>query len=47
MLGGVQLKLSAIRITGRYVVGLSNINDIGKKDEWKSQGFQVSLGLAL
>jgi hypothetical protein len=47
MLGGVQLKLSAIRITGRYAIGLSDINDIGNKDEWKSQGFQVSLGLAL
>ena len=47
MLGGVQLKLSAIRITGRYAIGLNNINDIDNKDEWKSQGFQVSLGLAL
>ena len=47
MLGGVQLKLSAIRLTGRYAIGLNNISDIGNKDEWKSQGFQVSLGLAL
>lgn len=47
MLGGVQLKLSAIRITGRYAVGLKNINDIDNKDKWTSQGFQVSLGLAL
>ncbi len=47
MVGGVQFKLSAIRISGRYVVGLNDINDIGNKDEWKSQGFQVSLGLAL
>jgi len=47
MLGGVQLKLSAIRITGRYAIGLNNISDIGNKDEWNSQGFQVSLGLAL
>lgn len=47
MLGGVQLKLSAIRITGRYAVGLNNISDIDNKDQWKSQGFQVSLGLAL
>ncbi len=47
MLGGVQLKLSAIRITGRYAVGLNNISDIDNKDKWKSQGFQVSLGLAL
>lgn len=47
MLGGVQFKLSAIRINARYVVGLSDINDITKDDKWKSQGFQVSLGLAL
>jgi len=47
MLGGVQIKLSAIRISGRYAIGLNDINDIGNKDEWKSQGFQVSLGLAL
>lgn len=47
MLGGIQLKLSAIRITGRYMIGLNDINDIGNKDRWTSQGFQVSLGLAL
>lgn len=47
MLGGVQFKLSAIRITGRYAIGLKNINDLDNKDQWKSQGFQVSLGLAL
>jgi hypothetical protein len=47
MLGGLQLKFSAIRITGRYAIGLSNISDLGNSDEWKSQGFQVSFGLAL
>jgi hypothetical protein len=47
LVGGAQIKLSAIRISGRYVVGLNNINDIDNKDQWKSQGFQVSLGLAL
>jgi Outer membrane protein beta-barrel domain len=47
MLAGAQIKLSAIRITGRYVIGLNNINDIDNQDKWKSQGFQVSLGLAL
>ena len=47
MLGGVQLKLSAIRITGRYAIGLNDISDLDNKDKWKSQGFQVSLGLAL
>lgn len=47
MVGGVQVKLSAIRVSGRYVVGLKNINDIDNRDRWKNQGFQVSLGLAL
>ena len=47
MLAGAQVKLNAIRVTGRYAVGLSNINDIDNKDKWKSQGFQLSFGLAL
>jgi hypothetical protein len=47
MLGGVQVKLSSVRINARYVVGLSNINDIDNRDKWKNQGLQLSLGLAL
>lgn len=47
MLGGVQIKVGAIRINGRYAVGLNNINDIDNQDKWKSQSFQVSVGLAL
>ena len=47
MLGGVQVKVGAIRVNGRYVVGLSNINDIDNQDKWKAEGFQLSVGLAL
>lgn len=47
MLGGVQLKIKSFRITGRYVIGLTDINDIDNRDDWKNQGFQISLGLAL
>lgn len=47
MLGGVQLKVGAIRVNGRYAIGLNNLNDIDEQDQWKSQGFQVSVGLAL
>lgn len=47
MVGGVQVKLSAIRLSGRYVIGLKNINDIDNQDRWKNQGFQLSMGLAL
>jgi hypothetical protein len=47
MLGGVQLKLAAFRLNARYAVGLNNISDLPEDDKWKSQGFQVSVGIAL
>jgi hypothetical protein len=47
MLGGAQLNLGALKLGGRYVVGLANINDIDNKDKWKNQGFQLYLGLKI
>lgn len=47
MLGGAQINISKFRLTGRYVVGLQNISDIGDQNKWKSRGFQLSLGIAL
>ena len=47
MIGGVQVRISKIYLTGRYVIGLNNINDIDNKDEWKSQAIQLSVGLSL
>ncbi|HET9431059.1 MAG TPA: outer membrane beta-barrel protein, partial [Chitinophagaceae bacterium] len=47
MVGGAQLKLAAFRVSGRYVVGLNNLNDIDNRDRWKNQGFQLSVGFAL
>jgi len=44
MLGGVQLNIGSLKLGGRYVVGLSNINDIDEREKWKNQGFQVYLG---
>jgi hypothetical protein len=46
MLGGAQISISKLRFTGRYAVGLNNINDIDNKDKWKSQAFQLSVGYA-
>jgi len=46
-LAGVQVKLGAIRVNGRYAIGLNNISDLPDDDKWKNQGFQVSVGLAL
>jgi hypothetical protein len=47
MVGGAQIHISKLRLTGRYVVGLNNISDINDQNKWKNQGFQLSLGLAL
>ncbi len=47
MVGGAQIKLFKFRLSGRYMAGMSNINDIDNKDQWKNQAIQVSLGLAL
>lgn len=44
MLGGVQLNIGSLKLGGRYVVGLANINDIDDREKWKNQGFQVYLG---
>ena len=47
MLAGLQFKIAALRINGRYAIGLNNISDLPDDGKWKSQGFQVSVGLAL
>ena len=47
MLGGLQLNIGSAKIGGRYVLGLTNINDIDNRDKWKNQGFQLYLGLRL
>jgi outer membrane protein with beta-barrel domain len=46
MLAGIQVKVAMLRVTGRYAVGLNNINDIDDKDKWKNQNLQLSVGLA-
>ena len=47
MLGGASINISKLRLTGRYMVGLNNINDLDDQNKWKNQGFQVSLGISL
>jgi len=47
LLGGAQLNISKIRVTGRYFVGLSNVNDLGNQNKWKNQGWQLSVGFAI
>lgn len=47
MLAGVLVRMGPIRVNGRYAIGLNDISDIPDDNKWKSQGFQLSVGLAL
>ena len=47
MIGGAQIRLAKLYLSGRYVIGLANINDIDNKDKWQSQAIQLSIGLSL
>lgn len=47
MLGGAQLNLGPLKAGARYVVGLTDINDITTQSKWKNQGFQLYAGLRI
>ncbi len=47
MVGGATINLKALRVYGRYNIGLRNINDIDNQDEWKNQQLQLGIGLKL
>jgi len=44
---GAQVNLGALKVYGRYNVGLNNLNDLGDQDKWKSQQLQLGLGLRI
>lgn len=45
--GGVQLNLTKLRVYGRFVTGLTNLDNVGTKETWKVNSIQLGLGLAL
>ncbi len=47
MLAGAQLNLGPIKAGARYVIGLTDINDLPNQEEWKNTGFQVYVGLRI
>ena len=47
MLAGAQLNLGPIKAGARYVIGLTDINDLPNQSEWKNTGFQVYVGLRI
>lgn len=47
LVAGAGVKLSMFRVSARYVIGLSDINNITDEDQWKNQALQFSVGIAL
>lgn len=45
MVFGTQINLKALRIYGRYNIGLNNINDFTQTERWKQQQIQLGIGL--
>lgn len=44
---GLQLNLLKFRVYGRFVGGLTDLNNIDNNDSWKVQAIQLGLGIAL
>ncbi len=47
MVAGVQFAISKVRIYGRYQIGLSNLNETGNKETWKSETIHIGVGLTI
>lgn len=45
--GGLQLNLAKFRVYGRYVGGLTNLDNVGNNDSWKASAIQLGVGIAL
>ena len=50
--GGLWLQLPIVNISARYIIGLSNVNDVTlsdatKPDSWKNQSIQLGVGITL
>lgn len=47
LVGGIQLKLLKFRIYGRYIGGLTNLDNVGDKESWKATAIQLGVGIGL
>ena len=45
--GGLQLNLAKFRVYGRYVGGLTNLDNVGNNDSWKASAIRLGVGIAL
>lgn len=44
---GLQLNLLKFRVYGRFVGGLTNLNNLGSNETWKVQAIQLGVGFSL
>jgi hypothetical protein len=47
LLGGIWIQLPFVNLGGRYKLGLTNLNGIDDRQQWKSQAIQVFVGFTL
>ena len=47
LVGGVQLHLLKFRVYGRFVGGLTDLNNIQSSDTWKTTAIQLGVGIGL
>ena len=47
LVAGAQLNLASIKVGARYVIGLSDINDLQNQESWKNQGWQLYAGFRI
>lgn len=44
---GLQLNFTKIKIYGRYVAGLNNLNEVNNENKWKNRNIQLGIGFQI
>ncbi|HMG81507.1 MAG TPA: porin family protein [Ferruginibacter sp.] len=47
LVGGIQIKVTKVRVYARYVLGLTDISNVSDQQKWQSQSIQVGIGFAI
>jgi hypothetical protein len=47
LVGGSQLNLGPVMAGARYVVGLTNLNDVATQSTWRNEGWQLYAGVRI
>jgi hypothetical protein len=47
LVGGAQLNLGPVMAGARYVVGLTNLNDVTNQSTWRNEGWQLYAGFRI